>query len=168
MLKAHAGDLDVAAGGFADARARMVAADRPLCAETLTRSLATARFQQGRFAEAEALFADGLAQARANRSRVGVQVHAAGRAVSQLRLGRAGAARRCLYDLGEAEDVWPVPSVQLRAGDLSALSPPSRYFGLSTSIPEIDLEDNGTVSIARALRGSVPDIEAATRQRVAT
>jgi hypothetical protein len=168
MLKAHAGDLAGAADGFADARARMLDADRPLCAETLTRSLATARFQQGRFEAAEALFADGLARARTTRSRVGVQVHAAGLAASRLRLGRDTAARRGLRELGDQEDIWPVPAAKLDAGDLSALAEPTRYFGLSTSIPEIDLEDNGTVSIARALRGHTADIEAATRQQVTT
>ena len=168
MLKAHAGDLAGAAAGFADARERMIEADRPLCAETLTRSLATARFQEGRLDAAEALFADGLARARATRSRVGVQVHAAGLAASRMRRGCDAAARQGLREIGELEGVWPVPAEQLDAGGLSGLAAPARYFGLSTSIPEIDLEDNGTVSIARALRGNTADIEAATRQHATT
>ncbi|MFW8584088.1 hypothetical protein ACOJBM_01490 [Rhizobium beringeri] len=94
---------------FAEARELMQQLDRPISAEALGRSQAKALYQSGACGEARELFSVCLGEARALRSRLGVQTHAVGLAACEISLGREKAALSLLHTIGEMEDVWVLP-----------------------------------------------------------
>ncbi|WP_425101845.1 hypothetical protein [Tropicibacter sp. S64] len=160
-LMARAGDAAFAAPVFAEARALMQETDRPIGAEALARSQATALYQSGDLDAARAVFATGIGEARALRSRLGLETHLAGLAACDLALGREQDALSILEQIGKEEDVWPVDAAALARRDLSGLRIRDTYYGLSLSIPEVDLEDMAPASIAGALRGRASEVASA-------
>ncbi|XKM37946.1 hypothetical protein A4U53_001945 (plasmid) [Rhizobium ruizarguesonis] len=108
-LMARAGDGAAAIPIFAEARELMQQLDRPISAEALGRSQAKALYQSGACGEARELFSVCLGEARALRSRLGVQTHAVGLAACEISLGREKAALSLLHTIGEMEDVWVLP-----------------------------------------------------------
>lgn len=160
-LAARSGDIATAVPIFNDARALMIETDRPVWAEALGRSEATARFQSGDIEGAHQVFAKCLDEARALRSRLGVEIHAAGLAACQAGTGRTRDAIATLRFIGAQEDVWLVDRQALDQGDLSDLRVRDTYYGPSLSIPEVDLEDMAPASVAGALRGRKSEVATA-------
>jgi len=160
-LMARAGDIADAVPVFAEARALMIETDRPVSAEALGRSEATARFQSGDVDGAQQVFAQCLTEAQALRSRLGVETHAAGLAACHMASGQPADAIALLREIGKAEGVWPVDEDALDRDDLSGLRIVDTYYGLSLSMPEVDLEDMAPASIAGALRGRQSEVAAA-------
>jgi tetratricopeptide (TPR) repeat protein len=153
-LYATAGETETALELYRDAVEMLVETDRPFCAEVLRRSVGVLSTRLGRAAEAEVIFRRGLHDALEARSLVGARVHGAGLIYALVRQGRVNAAADVLRTLGETEGVW---LSDLGADpNVAALSvaPPTRLFGLSTSIPEIDLENVEPVNISGVLSGS--------------
>ncbi|QND45957.1 hypothetical protein HB780_09600 (plasmid) [Rhizobium lusitanum] len=159
-LMARAGDAAAAIPIFAEARELMQQFDRPISAEALGRSQAKALYQSGAYGEARELFSTCLDEARALRSRLGVQTHVIGLAACEISLGREKTALSLLRTIGELEDVWALPPAALASADLSGLRIQDAYYGLSLSIPEVDLEDMAPASIAGALRGRQTEVDA--------
>ena len=155
-LYASAGKAEAALKLYYDAVGMLVESDRPVCAETIRRSVGILALRLGRLGEAEAAFREGLTEARRARSMVGAKIHGAGLINSLICQSRLTAATDVLQELGETEDLW----LSNGAPDTAALSvaPPERLFGLSTSIPEIDLEYIEPVNISGVLSGgeSIP------------
>jgi tetratricopeptide (TPR) repeat protein len=161
-LYASAGATEAALGLYRDAVGMLVETDRPVCAETVRRSLGIVTLRLGRAGEAEVIFREGLAEALEARSLVGAKVHGAGLIYSLVSQGRVSAAADALRALGETEGVWLSDlGADPKVAALSVV-PPTRLFGLSTSIPEIDLENLEPVNISGVLSGSETVPHAAT------
>jgi hypothetical protein len=163
-LMARGGDAGSAVPVFEEARALMQDTDRPIGAEALARSLATALYQSGNPEAAGSVFATGLDEALGLRSRLGLETHLAGLAACHLAMGRPGDALDLLHRYGTTEGVWPVDPAALARGDLDGLRIRDTYYGLSLSIPEVDLEDMAPASIAGALRGRETELVSARGQ----
>lgn len=160
-LMARAGDAASAAPIFEDARNLMLETDRPIGAEALARSLATSHYQNGDFVKAQTVFTKGIAEASQLRSRLGLETHVTGLAACFVAMNRTGDALDLLQHHGKADDVWPIGPAALALGDLSGLKIRDTYYGLSLSIPEVDLEDMAPASIAGALRGRTAEVASA-------
>jgi tetratricopeptide (TPR) repeat protein len=153
-LCASAGETEAALGLYRDAVGMLVETDRPACAETVRRSLGILTLRLGRAREAEVVFHEGLAEALQARSLLGAKVHGAGLVYALVCQGLVSAAADALRALGETEGVWlSDPGVEAKVAALS-VTPPTHLFGLSTSIPEIDLENLEPVNISGVLSGS--------------
>jgi tetratricopeptide (TPR) repeat protein len=164
-LQARSGDVKAAVPIFSEARTLLLAANRPVCAETLGRSCATALFKTGQTGAAREIFADCLEEARLLRSRIGVEIHTTGLAASYLVAGDIKKARSIVEEIGHAENVWCLSRDKLQSGDFSGLAIKDNFYGLTMSIPEIDLEDMAPASIAGALRGRVTEVQSARAVR---
>jgi tetratricopeptide (TPR) repeat protein len=153
-LYESAGETEAALGFYRDAVGMLVESDRPVCAETVRRSVGILLLRLGRASEAEAVFREGLTAALEARSLTGAKVHGAGLINALVVQGRVSAAGEAWRALGDDDGVW----LSNRATDpkLAAISvaPPTHLFGLSTSIPEIDLENLELVRISEVLRAS--------------
>lgn len=162
-LYAGAGEIETALEHYRDAVEMLVESDRPVCAEALRRSAGILALRLARAGEAESMFREGLNAALDSRSMVGAKVHGAGLVHALVCQDQASAAADVLMELGETHGVW---LADIGAGAKTAalsLQPPTRLFGLSTSIPEIDLENLEPVSIA----GVLSDVETAPRAAAA-
>jgi tetratricopeptide (TPR) repeat protein len=150
-LYVGAGEIDAALGLYRQAVDMLLDSDRPVCAETIRRSAGILTLRMGRFGDAEAIFREGLAEALRARSRLGARVHGAGLIHALVRQDRVAGASDVLLTLGETEGLWlsdPMADPKVAA---CGVAPPTRLFGLSTSIPEIDLENLEPVRIAEVL-----------------
>jgi tetratricopeptide (TPR) repeat protein len=150
-LFVSAGETETALGLYRDAVGMLVETDRPVCAEQLRRSVGILTLRLGRPGDAEVIFRQGLAEALQARSVLGAKVHGAGLIHALACQGRVSAAADVLRTLGETEGVWladPAANPKIAAVSVAL---PTRLFGLSTNIPEIDLETREPVSIASVL-----------------
>jgi tetratricopeptide (TPR) repeat protein len=150
-LFVSAGETEAALGLYRDAVDILVETDRPVCAEQLRRSVGILTLRLGRPGDAEVIFRQGLTEALQSRSLVGAKVHAAGLIYALVRQGRVSAAADVLRRLGETESVWLSDKATNPKLAAVSVAPPTRLFGLSTNIPEIDLETREPVSIAGVL-----------------
>jgi len=153
-LYASAGETEAALQLYRDAIDMLVDSDRPVCAETIRRSAGVLALRLGRPKEAEASFRKGLVEASETRSAIGVRVHGAGLIVSLVQQQRLGEASNIFRELGETEGVWLADATTAPSRAALSVKGPSRIFGLSTSIPEIDLEYIEPVNISAVLSGS--------------
>ena len=154
-LYASAGETEEALRLYREAVEMLVETDRTVCAETIRRSVGILALRLGRFGEAEAVFREGLGEALHARSWVGAKVHGAGLVYGLVSQGRVSAAADALLELGAREGLWlasPENDVKLAARSVAA---PTRLFGLSTSIPEVDLENLEPVRISDVLSSYV-------------
>jgi len=120
----------------------------------------------GRPGEAEAVFfAKGSIKPLQARSLLGARVHGAGLVNALVYQGRVGAAADALLELGQTEGVW----LSDQEGDpkiaARSVAAPKRLFGLSTSIPEIDLECLEPVRISEVLSYSETMAHAAHKEQ---
>jgi tetratricopeptide (TPR) repeat protein len=160
-LCANAGETETALRLYRDATGMLVKTDRMACAETVQRSVGILMLRLGRPGEAEPVFREGLDRALQARSLLGAKVHGAGLVNALVSQGRVSAAADALLELGHAEGVW----LSDQEGDpkiaAQSVAAPKRLFGLSTSIPEIDLECLEPVRISEVLSYSETMVHAA-------
>ncbi|WP_188582296.1 hypothetical protein P7L64_25050 [Tistrella bauzanensis] len=166
-LMARSGDPASALPLFTTAHQLVAAANRPLSAEILARSLGATQLRLGLVDQARTVFTQGLDQALAQRGAAGARAHGAGLATCHLRQGRPDQALDLVMRLGDEDGLWLVPPDAAHARDLSALAPPSSFSSLPTSLPEIDLEGLHGVSIARVLHGHSDDLGRLAQARCA-
>jgi tetratricopeptide (TPR) repeat protein len=153
-LYASAGEAEAALGLYRDAVGMLVETDRPVCAESVRRSVGILALRLGRAGEAEGVFREGLAEALQARSLIGAKVHGAGLINALTRQGRVAAAADVLLSLGETEGVWLSDQRNDPKAEALSIAAPTRLVGLSTSIPEIDLENLEPVAISSVLSSS--------------
>jgi tetratricopeptide (TPR) repeat protein len=153
-LYASAGESEAALELYRDAAALLDETDRPVCAETLRRSIGILTLRLGRAAEAEVIFRRGLDEALQARSLLGAKTHGTGLICALVSQGRLSAAAEALRALGETEGLWLSDVGADPRAAAVCVAPPTRLFGLSTSMPEIDLENLEPVNVSGVLSGS--------------
>lgn len=156
-LLARSGRPGEALSLYRTARDALLGDDRPVCAERLNRSVGTLERRLGRLADAEATFADGVRRALEARSRQALTVNAGGLAVCLVEQGRDREAGDAVA-LAASEGVALGDPELAGSERLRSVPPPEGLTGLSTSLPEVDLEHQPPASIAGALRGSDRDL----------
>ena len=161
-LYASAGETETALGLYRDAVGILVETDRPVCAESVRRSVGILGLQLGRASEAEVAFRKGLDEALKARSMAGAKVHGAGLINALARQGRICAAADVLQSLAEDQGVWLSDQGKDPLAATLSVPAPTRLVGLSTSIPEIDLENLEPVGISTVLSSNevIPHVAA--------
>jgi len=153
-LYAKAGDFANAERFYREAVELLTAADRPICAETVRRSLGTVVLAAGRSGDAESEFRLGLSDALAARSARGSRAHGAGLVTALAAQGRQREALDVIHELGETESLWLADLKRFPGAIPQSISASLRLYGLSTGIPEVELEENSGLSVANVLQGT--------------
>jgi tetratricopeptide (TPR) repeat protein len=152
-IHAKLGNLELASNQFQQSLMLIRMHKCELREEILERSVGTLHLLLGRWEEANLVFRNGYIKARNMRSRKGVIMHAKGLVIANRELGNLSEAKRIYNELIGTEAIWLAGEGVGASVGVYELEVPRNLPGIALSIPEVDLEDLGSISVSSILKG---------------